>query len=156
MRSGKPWPVAWVGVRRATPLFWQIFATNALLLAVATAVLAFTPLTISFPVALTEVVVLVCGLGAMLLVNAALLRRAMRPLRQLGTTMRRIDPLHPGHRVAIDRADPEVEALSDTFNAHARPARGRAARERSARARGPGAASAAGSRASSTTRSGRA
>ena len=117
MRSGKPWPVAWVGVRRATPLFWQIFATNALLLAVATAVLAFTPLTISFPVALTEVVVLVCGLGAMLLVNAALLRRAMRPLRQLGTTMRRIDPLHPGHRVAIDRADPEVEALSDTFNA---------------------------------------
>ena len=117
MRRGKAWPVAWVGVRRATPLFWQIFATNALLLAVATAVLAFTPLTISFPVALTEVVVLVCGLGAMLLVNAALLRRAMRPLRQLGTTMRRIDPLHPGHRVAIDRADPEVEALSDTFNA---------------------------------------
>ena len=117
MRSGKPWPVAWVGVRRATPLFWQIFATNALLLAVATAVLAFTPLTISFPVALTEVVVLVCGLGTMLLVNAALLRRAMRPLRQLGTTMRRIDPLHPGHRVVIDRADPEVEALSDTFNA---------------------------------------
>ena len=83
---------------------------------VATTVLAVTPLTISFPVALTELVVLVCGGAAMLLINAALLRRAVGPLRRLAATMREIDPLRPGQRLHIERADPDVEAVTEAFN----------------------------------------
>jgi two-component system sensor histidine kinase UhpB len=98
------------------PLFWRVFVTNALVLALATVALALSPATVSFPVALTEAVVLAVGLGAMLAVNVALLRRALSPLERLRASMRGADPLRPGTRAAVDDAVPELRAVSETFN----------------------------------------
>jgi two-component system sensor histidine kinase UhpB len=98
------------------PLFWRVFATNALVLALATAVLALSPATVSSPVAVTEAVVLALGLGAMLVLNFALLRRALSPLERLRTLMRGADPLRPGARAPVDEAAPELRAVAETFN----------------------------------------
>ena len=98
------------------PLFWRVFATNALVLAVAAAVLALSPATVSFPVALTEAIVLLAGLGAMLVLNFALLRRALSPLEGLQNLMRGADPLRPGTRAPVDGATPELRAVTESFN----------------------------------------
>ena len=97
-------------------LQWRVFATNAAVLVVATLVLALTPLTVSFPIALAELVALVGGLVAMLALNLVLLRRAFGPLGRLTAVMRGVDPLRPGERAAIEAADPEVAELSAAFN----------------------------------------
>jgi two-component system sensor histidine kinase UhpB len=65
------------------PLLWRVFAANAAVLVVATLVLVLSPATVSFPVALTEAVVLAAGLAAMLALNVMLLRRAFAPLLRL-------------------------------------------------------------------------
>jgi two-component system, NarL family, sensor histidine kinase UhpB len=98
------------------PLFWRVFAANALVLALAAAALALSPATVSFPVALTEAVVLVAGLGAMLVLNFALLRRALSPLEGLRNLMRGADLLRPGTRAPVDYAAPEVRAVTKSFN----------------------------------------
>jgi two-component system sensor histidine kinase UhpB len=98
------------------PLFWRVFATNALVLVVATAALALSPATVSFPVALTEAVVLALGLSAMLAFTFALLRRALLPLVRLRAFMRGADPLRPGARAPVDDAVPELRAVTETFN----------------------------------------
>ena len=87
-------------------LQWKVFATNAAVLVGATLVLVLTPLTVSFPVALAELVALAGGLVAMLALNLVLLRRAFGPLARLTVVMRDVDPLRPGERAAIDAADP--------------------------------------------------
>ena len=56
-------------------LFWRVFAINATILTGAMVALVVSPLTVSFPVALTELVVLGAGLVALLFVNLAWLRR---------------------------------------------------------------------------------
>src|SRR5690349_7219960 len=81
------------------PLLWRVFLTNAVVLVVATMALALAPITVSVPVALTELVVLVAGMLLMLALDFALLRPAIRPLRTLSDAMRAIDPLEPGRRV---------------------------------------------------------
>jgi two-component system sensor histidine kinase UhpB len=98
------------------PLFWRVFATNALVLAVAAAALVLSPATVSSPVALTEAIVLTVGLVAMLVLNFALLRRAPSPLERLRTLMRGADPLRPGARAPVDHATPELRAVTKTFN----------------------------------------
>jgi two-component system sensor histidine kinase UhpB len=98
------------------PLLWRVFASNAAVLAAATLVLVVTPLTVSFPIALTELIVLTAGLAAMLALNLALMRRALGPLRRLTAVMRDIDPLHPGERAALEDGDPEVAELTVAFN----------------------------------------
>jgi len=97
-------------------LQWRVFATNAAVLVGATLVLVLTPLTVSFPVALAELVALAGGLVAMLALNLVLLRRAFGPLARLTVVMRDVDPLRPGERAAIDAADPEVAELTAAFN----------------------------------------
>jgi two-component system sensor histidine kinase UhpB len=97
-------------------LLWRVFAGNATVLLVATLVLVLSPATVSFPIALAELIALAGGLVAMLVTDLVLLRRTFRPLRQLTTVMRGIDPLRPGQRAAIDFADPEVAELSAAFN----------------------------------------
>jgi two-component system sensor histidine kinase UhpB len=97
-------------------LQWRVFATNAAVLVVATLGLALTPLTVSFPIALAELVALVGGLAAMLALNLVLLRRAFGPLGRLTVVMRGVDPLRPGERAAIEAADPEVAELTAAFN----------------------------------------
>jgi two-component system, NarL family, sensor histidine kinase UhpB len=62
---------------------WRVFGTNAAVLVVATLVLALSPVTVSFPIAVAEVVALSGGLAAMLVLNLVLLRRAFRPVGRL-------------------------------------------------------------------------
>jgi two-component system sensor histidine kinase UhpB len=97
------------------PLFWRVFATNAVALTLATAALIAAPVTVSAPVTLSELVTLVAGLVVLLAVNLLLLRPTFRPLDQLAETMRRHDPLTPGVRVAVD-GDPDIAAVAQAFN----------------------------------------
>jgi two-component system sensor histidine kinase UhpB len=98
------------------PLLWRVFAINAAVLTVAAAGLVVSPLTVSFPVALTELVVLTAGLVGLLVANLALLRRVFAPLERLTRFMREVDPLRPGSRVPPGDADPEIAELTGAFN----------------------------------------
>jgi two-component system sensor histidine kinase UhpB len=97
-------------------LLWRVFGTNAAVLVLATLVLVVSPVTVSFPIALAELVALSGGLAAMLVLNLVLLRRSFRPLGRLTSVMRGVDPLRPGERATIDAADPEVAGLTAAFN----------------------------------------
>jgi two-component system sensor histidine kinase UhpB len=97
------------------PLFWRVFATNAVAMSLAFAGLVLAPVTVSVPVAVTELIVLTIGLVLLLILNLLLLRPAFRPLDELADTMRRHDPLSPGERVAVD-GEPDVAALAQAFN----------------------------------------
>jgi two-component system, NarL family, sensor histidine kinase UhpB len=97
------------------PLFWRVFAANAIVLAVAVALLALAPVTVSIPVALTELVILVAGMIAMLVLDALLLRPAFRPLHDLTAAMRQVDPFDPGRRVRVT-GGPLLATLARTFN----------------------------------------
>ena len=96
-------------------LFWRVFATNAALLVVAALVLGVSPITVSWPIALTEAVVLTLGLVAMLVANALLLRPAFEPLERLARRMGDVDLLRPGQRFTVV-AGGEVLALVRAFN----------------------------------------
>src|SRR3954447_5356349 len=102
---------------KGLPLLWKLFLTNAAVLAVATLVLAFGPFTVSVPVKVTEFVVLLAGLLAMLALNMVLLRRTLHPLPALTETMGRVDLLEPGRRVEVKGAGPDVQRLTTAFNA---------------------------------------
>lgn len=95
-------------------LFWRVFLLNAVVLVVATALL-LGPVTVSTPVLLTEAAVLVGGLAAMLIANAALLRMALAPLQRLTRAMATIDLLRPGQRPAAEGRG-EIVDLIATFN----------------------------------------
>ena len=97
------------------PLLWRVFGTNATLLLVAFLALVFAPVTVSVPPTVTEVVVLAAGLLVLLGVNLVLLRPAFRQLDELADTMRRQDPLEPGHRAPVGD-DPQIAALAEAFN----------------------------------------
>jgi two-component system, NarL family, sensor histidine kinase UhpB len=97
-------------------LFWRVFAMNAALLLVAVLVLVLSPATVSFPVALTEALILLAGVGTLIIFNFLLLRRVFEPLRRLTAFMRDVDPLRPGARAPTRHADPEVRELTSAFN----------------------------------------
>lgn len=97
-------------------LLWRVFAINAAGLTAATLALVVTPLTVSFPVALTELVVLAAGLVALLAVNLALLRRVFAPLDRLSRFMGEVDPLRPGSRAPAVDGDPNIARLTAAFN----------------------------------------
>ncbi|MEW2555064.1 HAMP domain-containing sensor histidine kinase [Streptomyces zhihengii] len=96
-------------------LFWRIFALNALVLGVATALLLWAPVTVSVPVLLTEAVILLGGLGVMLVANAALLRVGLAPLDRLTRQMATVDLLRPGGRLPVP-GHGGVGELIHTFN----------------------------------------
>lgn len=100
---------------QSTSLFWRVFALNALVFIVGTAVLALTPATVSFPLAATEAIVLGAGLTAMLVANAFLLRLGFAPLEHLTRLMERIDLLQAGQRLAASGSS-EVVKVIETFN----------------------------------------
>jgi two-component system, NarL family, sensor histidine kinase UhpB len=99
----------------SVPFFWRVFGLNATVLALAFTALVFAPVTVSVPVAATELIVLAAGLLGLLAISLVLLRPAFRPLDELAETMRRHDPLAPGTRARVD-GDPDVAALAQTFN----------------------------------------
>jgi two-component system sensor histidine kinase UhpB len=106
------------GRARGLSLLWWAFLGNALVLVVAAALLIVTPVTISAPIAIAEVAILLLGLTALLLANIVLLRRLLLPLRRLTDLMGRVDPMRPGRRLeALGTHHAEVGALADAFNA---------------------------------------
>ena len=97
------------------PLFWRVFAVNASLLTAIAILLIVTPVTISFPIALTEAIVVLIGLLVTIAVNAVLLRRAFAPLGRLAKRMETVDLLRPGQRLHVLRHD-EVGRVVAAFN----------------------------------------
>ena len=100
---------------KPTRLSTRVFLLNAVIFVVATLALVITPATISFPVELTELVVLVFGLTAILGVNAFALRAAFAPLERLMRLMREVDPRRPTERLGVEGPD-EVRGLAVVFN----------------------------------------
>ncbi|MGW0810161.1 HAMP domain-containing sensor histidine kinase [Nonomuraea sp. NPDC002799] len=97
-------------------LFRRVFVINGLVFAAGTIVLALSPATVSSPVVLAEVPVLLIGLALMLAANALLLRRGLAPLDALTTLMQRVDLLRGGDRLT-DRGNGDLTHLIGTFNA---------------------------------------
>jgi two-component system, NarL family, sensor histidine kinase UhpB len=97
-------------------LFTRVFLANAAVLAVVTLLLLFSPIEISYPVSKNQAIILVAGFVVSLLVNIVLLRGVVAPLRRLTEVIRSVEPLDPGRRVVITRADAEVDALTTAFN----------------------------------------
>ncbi|WP_406070945.1 histidine kinase [Micromonospora sp. NBC_01638] len=97
-------------------LFRRLFALNGLVFTVGTLVLALSPATVSSPVLLTEVPVLIIGLALILAVNALLLRTSLAPLGALTTLMQRVDLLQRGDRL-VDSGNGDLTNLIETFNA---------------------------------------
>jgi two-component system sensor histidine kinase UhpB len=82
---------------------------------VATLALALAPVTVSIPIRFAELVELVCGMVAMLVLSVLLVRPAFGPLHTVASAMRRWDPLQPGARVPVI-GGPDVATLARTFN----------------------------------------
>jgi two-component system, NarL family, sensor histidine kinase UhpB len=101
--------------RTRLPLYWRVFAVNASLLTAVAVLLIVSPVTISFPVALTEAVVVLVGLAVTIALNAFLLRRAFAPLASMARRMEMVDLLRPGQRLQVIRRD-EVGRVVAAFN----------------------------------------
>jgi two-component system sensor histidine kinase UhpB len=97
-------------------LFVRVLLANAAVLAIATLLLLFSPVEISFPVTNTQALILVTGFVVSVVLNMLLLRGVIAPLRRLTETMRSVEPLQPGRRLAIRGADTDVAALATAFN----------------------------------------
>lgn len=104
-------PTLW----RRVPLFWRVFAAYMAVLLLVFLLLVFAPITVSIPVALTELLVLAAGLVAASALTLLLLRSAFRPLEEMTATMRRIDLREPGQRVPVT-GEPDVAAVAHAFN----------------------------------------
>jgi two-component system sensor histidine kinase UhpB len=97
-------------------LFLRVLLANAAVLAIATLLLLFSPIEISYPVTNTQATILVIGFVVSVALNMLLLRGLIAPLRRLTATMRSVDPMQPGRRLAIRGTDSDVAALSAAFN----------------------------------------
>jgi two-component system sensor histidine kinase UhpB len=98
-------------------LLGRVFAANALILIVAFAVIAWTPVTVHRIATPSELVVLAILLVAILAVDLFLLRRTFGPLRRLAAVMSSVAPEHPGRRAeSFKLAGPEVATLADALN----------------------------------------
>jgi two-component system sensor histidine kinase UhpB len=96
-------------------LVQRVFLLNATIFVLGTLALVVSPATISFPVELTEAIVIGVGLTALLVLNGLALRAAFRPLERLTHLIRTIDPERPGVRVELG-GTAEVEELAHAFN----------------------------------------
>lgn len=114
--TGGPPVARGAGRSPASALFWRILVLNGLVFVLATAVLVVSPATVSAPVSLGEVGVLVVGLVLILVVNAVVLRASLRPLDGLTALMERVDLLRPGERAVVGR-NSDVSIVISTFNA---------------------------------------
>jgi two-component system sensor histidine kinase UhpB len=102
------------GYRRLS-LYTRVLLVNVAVLAVASAVLAFTPARVPFPSTLDKVGVLVAGLIVMVVANALLLRVSFGPLGELVRQMRTIDLLMPGQRIPVG-GGVEIRTVIEGFN----------------------------------------
>jgi two-component system, NarL family, sensor histidine kinase UhpB len=98
------------------PLFWRVCLINCAVFVLGTLVLVLSPVTVSAPPLLPEVIVLSIGLAVIVLLNGVLLRSVLRPLDRLTTVMAAIDLRHPGRRLDEHGSGP-ARALVRGFNA---------------------------------------
>jgi two-component system, NarL family, sensor histidine kinase UhpB len=103
------------GVSVHTALFRRLFLINGLVFTVGTLVLALSPATVSSPVLVTEVPVLLVGLAVILAANALLVRTSLAQLGSLTTLMQRVDLLHHDDRLT-DGGNGDLAHLIRTFN----------------------------------------
>ena len=104
---------------RRTPapaLFARLVLINGVVYAAGTVVLALSPATVSSPILLTEIPVLLVGLLVIVAAHALLLRRSLAPLDALTAVMERVDLLRSRDRLA-DRGNGDLTRLIATFNA---------------------------------------
>jgi two-component system sensor histidine kinase UhpB len=94
----------------------RVALLNSTVLAVACLALALGPATVSAPIHLRELVVLLAGLVATMGANLLLVRRAFAPLERLTRVMRTVDPLAPGTRLRVEHPAQEVRELAEAFN----------------------------------------
>lgn len=110
-RSGRRW--RWANAS----LLWRVFFVNIVILVVAVALLAWTPVTVHRVATPSELVVLTIGLVVMLGVDLVLLRRVLGPLRRLAAVMGAVEPGQPGRRATATPSDGrEVVALAEALN----------------------------------------
>ncbi|MEU3281920.1 HAMP domain-containing sensor histidine kinase [Streptomyces antibioticus] len=96
-------------------LFWRMFVSNAVVLAIATALLIGPWVTVSSPVLMHEALVIGGGLITMLAVNALLFRIGLAPLKRLTKAMADANLLEPGQRAQVT-GHGELAQLTETFN----------------------------------------
>jgi len=101
---------------RRTSLFRRLLLSYTVVLAGGVALLVFAPITVSVPVTVTELLVILAGAVLMLASYWVLLRRVLEPVERLTGLMERIDPLAPGQRIDFDTSETEVAALAGAFN----------------------------------------
>ncbi|NYG60643.1 two-component system sensor histidine kinase UhpB [Nocardioides daedukensis] len=82
----------------------RVILVNGVLFALGTALLAFSPASVSPEPLLSEVVVLLVGLSVMILANSLLVRSMLRPLEQLSHDLDRARSTEPIAKVPVARA----------------------------------------------------
>jgi two-component system sensor histidine kinase UhpB len=100
-------------------ILWRVFTVNTIVFGLAVFILIASPATVSNPIKVSELVVLVGGLLMTLAVNLLLLTVVLTPLRRLATLMGHIDPMRPGQRAFVGdwmRMSTEMLTLSRAFN----------------------------------------
>lgn len=100
----------------ARALFRRLLVINGLVFTVGTLVLALSPATVSTPVLLAEVPVLIIGLGVIMATNAVLVRASLAPLGALEALMQRVDLVRTGDRLS-ESGSGDLTQLIGTFNA---------------------------------------
>jgi two-component system sensor histidine kinase UhpB len=103
-----------LGYRRLS-LYTRVVAINSAILLTAAALLALTPVTVSFPLGLQEATVLGLGVAVIVIANVYLLRISFRPLARLVELMQTVDVLRPGQRLEVS-GGVEVRQVIGTFN----------------------------------------
>jgi two-component system sensor histidine kinase UhpB len=104
-------------VTRRFSLLWWVYLTNAAVLVIALILLTLTPITIDAPIALSQLLLLLTGMAALLVVNFLLLRRVLSPFIRLTTAMSAVDPDAPGRRLTgVNPRATEGAALVNAFN----------------------------------------
>jgi two-component system sensor histidine kinase UhpB len=97
-------------------LYRRVIFMNVALVVAAVIVLAISPASVSAVPTAAEIEVLIVGTVLVIAVNVLLLRRLFTPLKRLTAVMRRVDPLDPGRRIAIDQPAAEVGEVAKAFN----------------------------------------
>ena len=110
---------AWRYIRepRRLSLVWRAGLASAAVLVLVFILFLVTPITVHDPIRFTEALALAAGLGAMLVVNLLLLRRALSPLDELASEMDHIDLRNPRRVSADETYGPALTKFADTMNA---------------------------------------
>src|SRR3954468_25026773 len=102
---------------RYTPLFVRVLGVNALLLVLGCVgtLLVVAPDSFS-SIAARETILVAVVLGALAVLNVALLRHVFTPLERMAALTRRFDPRQTGQRVPIADRESEVTDVAHAFN----------------------------------------